>query len=227
MACSRVDEPQGRALDADLPEDSPADTHAERDTLLEDSSADIADLGRTAPDPTATPTFDPAPGVYDRPITVTIKSATPGAAIYYTTDGTEPTVASTKYVGPLNVTKTTAILARALAPGLDPSDRAAATYSLFARDGIAPVTFDPPSGSYAGDVLVELRTEAPGATICYTVDEAQPTCDEASATCGVESAKYTSPVKVTPTTSGMTVRALACKVTMYNSTVTSATYKLP
>ncbi len=45
--------------------------------------------------PAATPIFSPASGIYSLVQTVAITSATPGATIYYTTNGTTPTTSST------------------------------------------------------------------------------------------------------------------------------------
>ncbi|MEO6828578.1 MAG: chitobiase/beta-hexosaminidase C-terminal domain-containing protein [Acidobacteriaceae bacterium] len=45
----------------------------------------------------ATPTFSPAAGTYASPQAVTISDITPGATIYYTTDGTAPTATSVEY----------------------------------------------------------------------------------------------------------------------------------
>ncbi len=48
----------------------------------------------------ATPTFSPLPNGYSSALTVTIASATNGASIFYTTDGTPPSAASMLYAGP-------------------------------------------------------------------------------------------------------------------------------
>ncbi len=53
---------------------------------------DGGDHGR--PTHAATPTFSPAAGTYASAQTVTISDITPGAVIYYTTDGTTPTAGS-------------------------------------------------------------------------------------------------------------------------------------
>ena len=45
----------------------------------------------------ASPTFSPAPGSYTSAQSVTLLDTTSGAVIYYTTNGTTPTVSSAKY----------------------------------------------------------------------------------------------------------------------------------
>jgi hypothetical protein len=64
----------------------------------------------------ATPTISPAGGAYASDPTVTIISATSGAAIYYTTDGTTPTESSTPYTVPFTVSGPLTITAIALPP---------------------------------------------------------------------------------------------------------------
>lgn len=70
----------------------------------------FVDLGDNVPT-VATPVFTPAAGYYEEAQNVTIACATEGATIYYTTDGTEPTSASTQYTGAIAVSVTTTIKA--------------------------------------------------------------------------------------------------------------------
>lgn len=69
----------------------------------------------------AMPTSNVPTGVYETPQTVTLTSTTAGASIYYTTDGTEPTAASTLYASPVSVSSTTRIRAIAIAAGKENS----------------------------------------------------------------------------------------------------------
>ncbi|HHV74959.1 MAG TPA: glycoside hydrolase [Thermoanaerobacterium sp.] len=78
----------------------------------------------------ATPVFSPAGGTYTSAQNVTITCATKGATIYYTTDGTNPTVNSPIYSGPINISTTTTIKAIAIAPGMTNSEIASATYTI-------------------------------------------------------------------------------------------------
>lgn len=78
----------------------------------------------------ATPTFTPASGtLFDEAQEVTITTATEGATIYYTTDGTEPTTASTAYTGSFSITETTTVKAIAVKEGMENSGVATAVYN--------------------------------------------------------------------------------------------------
>lgn len=79
--------------------------------------------------PVEVPTFSPAAGTYADAQTVTISCATNGATIYYTTDGTEPTNASSEYTTPITVSTTTTIKAIAYV-GTENSVVATATYHI-------------------------------------------------------------------------------------------------
>lgn len=67
---------------------------------------------------TQEPSFDIVAGYKTGPISVTI-TAQAGTTVYYTTNGTEPTNASTLYTGPININVTTSL--RAIAYSSDPS----------------------------------------------------------------------------------------------------------
>jgi arabinogalactan endo-1,4-beta-galactosidase len=90
----------------------------------------------------ATPTFSPAGGSYKTAQTVTISDSTAGATIYYTTDGTTPTAASTVYAGAINIPATPAtetIQAIAVAPGDTNSAVASAIYKISPTGATAAV----------------------------------------------------------------------------------------
>ena len=78
----------------------------------------------------STPTFNPVGGTY-LPQMVTISCTTPGSAIYYTTDGSTPTISSTPYTGGVLVTVTSTL--RAIAASYDYSNSAvgSAAYIIF------------------------------------------------------------------------------------------------
>ena len=59
----------------------------------------------------AVPTFSIEKGIYAEAVSVELKTETNGADIYYTVDGNDPTIESTKYTGAINVEKTTTIKA--------------------------------------------------------------------------------------------------------------------
>ena len=80
----------------------------------------------------ATPTFAPAAGKYTSAQSVTISDAVSGATIYYTTDGTVPTKASTVYAGPITVSANQTLKAVAIAQNYTNSAVASAVYVITA-----------------------------------------------------------------------------------------------
>jgi N-acetylneuraminic acid mutarotase len=82
------------------------------------------------PPAAATPAFNLGSGTYIGEQTVTLSDATPGATIYFTTNGVSPTPWSSLYTGPLTVSSPETIQAIAVATGYSESDVAAATYTI-------------------------------------------------------------------------------------------------
>lgn len=73
---------------------------------------------------------DLIPGSYSSEQNVSLKCPTEGAVIYYTTDGTIPTVRSTEYTRPIKVSKPTVIKAMAVKDGMIPSEAVTFTYDI-------------------------------------------------------------------------------------------------
>lgn len=118
----------------------------------------------------ATPTFSPLSQAFTGTLSVSIASATGGASIYYTTDGSTPTTGSTLYTGPISITTTTVVNAIAAASGLGNSLVGMATYTF---GGNVP-TIIPGPQQFSTTLTVSITGPA-GATLRYTTDGTTPT----------------------------------------------------
>jgi hypothetical protein len=166
-----------------------------------------------------TPTFSPPAGTYATAQTVTISDTTPNAAFFFTTNGTTPTTASTRYAGPLTVAATETLQAIAVANGVDNSEVGSATYTIGSGGGTPPQqtaqpVFSPPGGTFTAAQSVSISDSTPGATIFYTTDNSTPTSS---------SAVYTAPINVATTE---TLKALAIAPAATASLVATATYTI-
>jgi hypothetical protein len=160
----------------------------------------------------ATPTFSPAAGTYSSTQSVTISDTTAGATIYYTTDGSTPTTASTIFTAAISVPSSMTIKAIATASGSSTSAVGSATYTI--QVSAATPTFSPAAGTYSSTQSVTISDTTAGATIYYTTDGSTPT---------TASAKYTGAIVVSVTT---TIKAVAVASGFSNSSVVSATYTI-
>ena len=107
------------------------------------------------------PTASPDSGSVAKYSGVTLTSATDGAKIYYTTDGTTPTKNSTLYTSPILIADTTTIKAIAVRYGMNDSTVATFTYQLDASDS-------------AGDVPQEPQIAQEPSNASYDIGEADP-----------------------------------------------------
>jgi hypothetical protein len=81
------------------------------------------------------PTINPNGGNFANSVTVTLQTATSGASIFYTTNGTTPTQSSSLYTQPLTLSTTTLVKAQAFKTGSTPSTQANAWFTLDASTG--------------------------------------------------------------------------------------------
>lgn len=79
------------------------------------------------------PTFSVASGTYTSALTVELKTATDGATLYYTTDGSEPSESSSKYTSPIAVDKSTVVKAIAVDAQGNKSKVSTAQYSIVSQ----------------------------------------------------------------------------------------------
>jgi sugar lactone lactonase YvrE len=121
----------------------------------------------------ATPTFSVKTGTYTTVQTVTLSDATPGAAVYYTTNGTTPTASSTPYSVPIRVLASETILAIAVETGYTQSAVGGATYTINLPAAATPV-ISLAAGEYAGAQTVKITDSTPGAAIYYTTNGEYP-----------------------------------------------------
>lgn len=78
----------------------------------------------------AKPAASPAPGTLEKGSTVELTTGTEGATIYYTTDGTAPTINSSKYANPIAVNDSVTIKAVAVKGNMRNSEPAAFEYTV-------------------------------------------------------------------------------------------------
>ena len=171
------------------------------------------------PPPAAKPTFAPPGGPFSTPQPVTITSTTPGAKIYYTTDGSTPTTGSNAYTTAVAVSSTETIQAIATAPGYTTSALATAAYTITQIPATAPA-FSPVAGTYSAPppLSVTIFSTTPGSTIYYTTDGSTPTTTTSNTVFA-----YTTPV---PVSANETIKAIAAATGYTTSPVGSATYTI-
>src|SRR6266404_826592 len=158
----------------------------------------------------ATPVMSPASETFSGTISVSISDSTPGATIYYTTDGSTPTSGSTAYSAPISVSSTETISAIASAAGYLQSGVISQIYTL--QNQVAMPVLSPGSSSFSSPISVTMSDSTSGAKIYYTTDGSTPT---------TASTLYTGAITVSATT---TITAMAAVTGMVNSNIASALY---
>jgi LysM repeat protein len=166
------------------------------------------------PEQVAKPVADPAGGAVPSGTKVTLSTATEGATIYYTTDGSEPTSSSAEYTAPIEVTTEMTIKAIAAKDGMLDSEVMEEHYTILSPEQVAKPVADPSGGAVPSGTRVTLSTATEGATIYYTTDGSTPSRS---------SMEYTAPIEVA---SEMTIKAIAMKSGMLDSELMEEQYTI-
>lgn len=162
-----------------------------------------------------TPTFNPAGGGFGPAQTVSLQTSTADAEIFYTTDGSAPTVMtppSLKYNGSFSVEETTTVKAIGALDLYLNSDISVATYTI--NGPVSAPTFGVSPGTYPGTQTVSIDVETPGALIYYSTNGETPTA---------QSTLYTGPVAVSSTT---TLKAIGIKSEYSDSDVLTGLFRI-
>jgi hypothetical protein len=167
------------------------------------------------PDKVATPSANPGAGMIDGGTAITLTSATEGAEIYYTLDGSAPSKTSTRYGNAPVITADTTLKAIAVKDGMTDSDVLTAAYTIDTSKVATPIA-DPPAGAVAQYTEITLTTTTEGATIYYTTNGTDPT---------PSSSRYSS-YNHPRITSATTLKAIAVKEGMTDSAVMTVAYTI-
>ncbi len=166
------------------------------------------------PQTVATPSASPSGGTYTSNQTVTLSSATSGATIHYTTDGSIPTSSSNTYSSALTISASITLKAIAIKSGMADSAVMSEAYTINIPQTVATPTASPAGGSYTSNQSVTLGTATGGATIYYTTDGSDP---------NASSSAYSSPLSIANTT---ILKAIAMKSGMLDSSVMNESYTI-
>ena len=129
-----------------------------------------------APPQVAAPTFNPAPGAHEGEVSVSMNTTTAGATIRYTTSGSDPTGGSVQYTGPLRLTQTTMLKARAFKAGMTDSPVISGTYTVTPR----PDAFEPDGNAGAAKTIASGERQNRSIHVAGDVDWAKFTLTQRS-----------------------------------------------
>ncbi|HNZ26097.1 MAG TPA: chitobiase/beta-hexosaminidase C-terminal domain-containing protein [Spirochaetota bacterium] len=163
---------------------------------------------------TPTPAATPNGGSFQDSVAITLICSDTSADVYYTTDGSDPTISSAKYTAPITVTVSSTIKAIAQTQGKAPSPIISVPITITKSKVAAPIIL-PISGDYDVTTSFEITCSTAGAAIRYTTDGTTP---------GKTSTLYSA--AFTLTEGIKTVKAIAYKDNYLDSDVKTETYNI-
>jgi len=165
---------------------------------------------------TSAPTIAPASGLYPEGQTISITDGDSTAVIYYTTDGTTPTLSSHVYTSSISFSGLTeTVQAIALAAGKSPSVAAGANYVI---SQVPAPAITPSTGIYDPGQLISITDVESGSQIRFTTDGSTPT---------LNSSLYAGPFAFQGPSETVKAIALSTAAGQANSIVASSTYAFP
>ncbi len=172
----------------------------------------------------STPVFNPGAGTFDGSVTVSISSATPGAEIWFTTNGNNPRLdvpnSFTKpYTGPLTFVGTSTIKAIATKSGLINSAMVTGNFVVNTAATVANPTFSPAPGNYLTSQNVTMSSTTPEAQIFYTSNGNTPRFDVFN----TFTKSYAGPISIN---GAVTFKAVARKTGFLNSSISVGNYTI-
>lgn len=126
--------------------------------------------------PVNAPQFSISGGNYYDTLSVSIYTLPSNAAIYYTTNGDDPSDTNGNVYDPANpvqITQNTTLKAKAYLANWLPSPISTAVYNLYTK----PVTFSHDAGNHSSAIDVTMGSITPGARIWYTTNNTDPIID--------------------------------------------------
>ena len=148
----------------------------------------------------------PAERLFNNTVSVTLSAIPLAASIYYSLDGSTPSIL---YTGAIELTRETRLKAKASLAGYTDSTVMDQTFTFKVADPV----FSLPQGTYGPSQTISMSSATTDATVHYTTDgTTEPSCNSTSG-----------PLTVSEL---MTVKAVGCKDGYTNSEVVSANYTI-
>lgn len=141
--------------------------------IQQTATSNTITLQSSTPDHVEPPVFSPVAGTYSDPIQITLTSATPGAKIYYTTNGNNPVIGTgfTKlYSAPFSLLASGTVRALAAYTNVPNSAIVTANYAITNPGIVATPVISPATGTYQGMQTVTITCSTSGASVYYTTN---------------------------------------------------------